>query len=285
MKIGINLVQYMDIQGIEIFALNVLRELVKDKRHSYVFFVNEKSREIFDMEGAEYEVVPMKNLSKFSRIVAQQTKLPRLLKKREVNLLFCPSVAVPLWYKKKIAVVHDCAWKRFREEAGMVSRAYLQLAMVSIKHRSLGIMTVSDFARLGKMLNAQGYDILLCGSSEDRKFTEIVEGIYPDARIKDIAGACSLRLCYGLLKYASAFVGNDSVLVHFAASHDIPSVQLMNGAVSVKSCYALGEKIEVLFGFDGDHACLITKCVYPCPHMKKILPESVLDALEELFAK
>ena len=147
MKIGINLVQYVDVQGIEVFALNVLRELVKDGRHSYVFFVNEKSREIFDMEKAEYEIVPLKNLSKFSRILAQQTKLPRLLKKKGVDLLFCPSVAAPLWYERKIVVVHDCAWKRFGEEAGIVSRAYLRLAMASIRHRSLGVMTVSDFAK------------------------------------------------------------------------------------------------------------------------------------------
>lgn len=147
MKIGINLVQYTDVQGIEVFASNILRELVKVERHEYVFFVNERSRGIFDVEGVKLVTVPVGNLSKLSRILAQQTRLPRLLKKEGVDLLFCPSVAVPLWYRKKVVTVHDCAWKRFSEEAGIVSRVYLRLAMASIRYRSLGVVTVSDFAK------------------------------------------------------------------------------------------------------------------------------------------
>jgi len=55
MKIGVNLIQYIDVQGIEVFAYSILRELVlfRDK-DDFVFFVNEKSRKIFDFPNVEY---------------------------------------------------------------------------------------------------------------------------------------------------------------------------------------------------------------------------------------
>ncbi|MFA7201419.1 MAG: glycosyltransferase family 9 protein [Candidatus Paceibacterota bacterium] len=135
------------------------------------------------------------------------------------------------------------------------------------------------FSHLAHTLYGRGYDIVLCGSASDKKFAKTVISLCPTIPIKDMTGSLSLRLCYAFLKYASLFVGNDSVLAHFAASYDIPTVQLLNGGTSVQSCYALGHHVVTLHGTDTSHQCSLVTCTYPCPHMKNIQPEIVFDAL------
>ena len=147
MKIGVNLVQYVDVQGIEVFARNLLGALKNITDYELVFFVNEKSRDVFATDGVDAIVIPLRSHSKFSRICAQQIYLPRLLRKNKISALLCPSLAVPLWYKNKVVVLHDCAWRHFKEEAGVFSRIYLWLATLSIKYRSLGAVAVSDFSK------------------------------------------------------------------------------------------------------------------------------------------
>ena len=151
MKIGVNLVQYIDVQGIEVFTRSILRELVLFKSEdSFVFFVNEKSRKIFDfpdVKNVNYIVVPVKKFNKLSLIVTQQFLLIKFLKKEKINLLYCPSIAFPFFYKNKIITVHDCAWARFKDEVGFFSHIYIKLAMYFAKYATRRIVTVSDFSK------------------------------------------------------------------------------------------------------------------------------------------
>ncbi len=148
MRIGVNLVQYIDVQGIEIFARDLLNAFKDITDYELVFFVNEKSKNIFAMDGVTIVNVPLRNFSKTRRIFFQQFFLSQILRKNNVDILLCPSLAMPLWYKNKVVVLHDCAWKHFKEEAGVLSRIYLWLTTLSIKYRSLGSVAISNFSRI-----------------------------------------------------------------------------------------------------------------------------------------
>ena len=152
MNIGVNLIQYIDLQGIEVFVLNILGSAIKQNPSDRFFlFVNGKSCTIFSSLMAENVVfieVPQGKISSLRLMLLQQWWLPRACRKNAIDILWCPSVAVPLWYKRKIATVHDCADARFREESrSMFTKLYLLLVRFFVKWRSLGVATVSDFSR------------------------------------------------------------------------------------------------------------------------------------------
>lgn len=150
MKIGVNLIQYTNISGIEVFSKNLLLELTKQgSEHNFIFFVNEKSAEMFNIQGENIKMVvkKFKKISKLKLICYQQFGLIFKLKKEKVDLLYCPSLAVPIFYKKKIVTIHDCASLRFKDETGFISKIYLKLSFWSAKNLSLRIVTVSEFAK------------------------------------------------------------------------------------------------------------------------------------------
>ncbi len=151
MKIGINLIQYIDVQGIEVFAKNLLINLVKQgSEHEFVFFVNQESAKIFDIKEHNVKIIIkyFKKISRMRLILYQQFGLVRKLKKEKIDLLYCPSVAVPIFYKKKIVTIHDCAFLRFKDEVSLISRLYLKLSFWLVKSFSLKIVTVSEFSKL-----------------------------------------------------------------------------------------------------------------------------------------
>ncbi len=150
MKIAINLLQYTDIQGIEIYASNVLSSLFKnDKDNTFILYMNQKSAKIFDFHGDNIirREIKFKNISKIKLLAYQQLMLPLSLIKERVDLLYCPSIAMPLFYSKKIVTILDCAFFRFKEEAGIISRLYIKSALWSSKYNSKKIITISDFSK------------------------------------------------------------------------------------------------------------------------------------------
>jgi len=160
MKIGINLLQYRDVQGIEIYAYNVIAKVLElDKENDYYLFVNEKSDKIFNfvLGGNIYKkIIKVDCNSRLKLILAQQFILPFLLMKNKIDILFCPSIAMPLLWRKKIVTIYDLAFMRYEEEvAGLFSRIYLKLACLSAKYFSKKIITVSSFSKeeICKLLN------------------------------------------------------------------------------------------------------------------------------------
>lgn len=150
MKIGINLIQYTDITGIEVFAKNLLSSLIKQASNDeLILFVNSESAKIFDFKADNVKVIvkDFKKLSRMNLICYQQFGLIKDLKREGIDILYCPSVAAPIFYRRKIVTIHDCAALRFKDEAGLFSRFYLKLIFLSAKYFSLGIVTISDFAK------------------------------------------------------------------------------------------------------------------------------------------
>jgi len=150
MKIGVNLLQYTDVQGIEVFAKNLLASLARQAPdHEFVFFVNQESAKIFNLSTGNIRVIVknFKKLSKLRLIIYQQFGLIRALRQEKIDWLYCPSLAAPIFYRKKIVTIHDCAALRFKEEAGPIARFYLRAVLWSVKYWSNPIITVSNFAK------------------------------------------------------------------------------------------------------------------------------------------
>jgi len=149
MRIGINLIQYSGIQGLEVFAANIIRELIALDKNEIILFTNQRSSVIFNFSGSNVRVVEKKfsSLSRVRFIVYQQFGFRRALKENRIDILFCPSVAIPLFYRKAVVTVPDVAFRRFKEEASFFSSLYLRVALFSAKYFSKKIIAVSNFSR------------------------------------------------------------------------------------------------------------------------------------------
>lgn len=151
MIIGVNLIQYVDLQGIEVVAQNLLRAIIEQNiEHDFVFFVNEKSAKLFSLPANQhlrYELIKIKSLARSRLLAFQQFNLPKLLKQQKIYLLFCPSASVPLFYKNKLVMLHDTADRDVKKEGRWFGRLYLRLADWSAKYWSRGVVTVSEFSK------------------------------------------------------------------------------------------------------------------------------------------
>ncbi|MFH1232317.1 MAG: glycosyltransferase family 1 protein [Patescibacteria group bacterium] len=150
MKIGINLIQYTDIQGIEVFTKNLLSSLIhQNSDNEYIFFVNQKSNNIFNIKSNNVKIIikNFKKLSKLNLIFYQQFGLIKDLKKNKIDILYCPSTAAPIFYKNKIITIYDCISLRFKNETNFFSNAYLKLIFLSAKYFSIKIITISNFTK------------------------------------------------------------------------------------------------------------------------------------------
>jgi len=149
MKIGFNLLQYTSLSGIEVVAQKIITHFQLNPDDELVLFTNQKSKELFSNLNQQAKIInkDFSRLNRLSLILYQQFNLPRILKKQKIDLLFCPSLAMPLLWRQKIVTIHDLAFLRFKNESGLLFRIYLYLALFSAKYFSLAITTVSKFAQ------------------------------------------------------------------------------------------------------------------------------------------
>lgn len=149
MIIGVNLIQYTDLQGLEVFAQNILAHLPLAEADEVILFTNQKSAALFSNLNPRFKIIihNFARLNSLNLILFQQFGLARELKRQKIDLLFCPSLAAPLFFRRKIIIIHDLAFKRFPEETSLISRLYLQLSLWSAKYFSSSIATVSKFSK------------------------------------------------------------------------------------------------------------------------------------------
>jgi glycosyltransferase involved in cell wall biosynthesis len=112
MTIGINLLPIRkNLTGVGVYAYNILLELAKqDKKNSYLLFTNRENDDIFSLKDQNFRsfMLPFRAENVIIRILYEQLVLPYLLKKNKVDVVYSPSVALPLFAMcKKITCIHD----------------------------------------------------------------------------------------------------------------------------------------------------------------------------------
>lgn len=122
---------------------------------------------------------------------------------------------------------------------------------------------------------------LLGGAADQGRLGDLVTGL-PKAlrpRVEILAGRLTVVETWAHLGTCRGFLGCDSLPAHFAASHGLPGVVLMSGAVDGKAWAPLSETLHVLQGTEEGHVCALEHCPEPCPHMAAIPAETVTGLL------
>lgn len=170
MRIGINLIPFDAVQGIEIFSKNIVSHLLRLKKdEKFLIFGSENMPELFDFPAAQ--LIKIKGLNtKYSKAFYQQTLIYPLLKKYKIDLLFSPSPAAPFFYKNKVVVVHDCAYDRFPEAENRFVKTYFRLLFCGAKYFSKKIVTVSNFSKKELIdlykINPEKIEVIYAGAPE-----------------------------------------------------------------------------------------------------------------------
>lgn len=147
MKIAINLIPFSSVQGIEIFAKNILLELLKlDKDEEFFILSSESLPDLLHFPQAK--LIKIKGLKiKYTKALYQQLNIYPLLRKYKTDILFSPSPAAPFFLKNKVVVIHDCAYDRFPEFENLLSKIYFKAMFYGAKYFSKKIVTISDFSK------------------------------------------------------------------------------------------------------------------------------------------
>jgi len=147
MRIGINLIPFSTVQGIEIFSRNLILNLLNLKKDEEFFiFSAENLPQLLDF--SQIKTIKIKYLKiKHIKAIYQQTLIYSLLKKHKIDLFFSPSPNAPFFYKDKVVVIHDCAYDRFKEFENIFSRTYFRAMFYGAKFFSKKIITVSNFSK------------------------------------------------------------------------------------------------------------------------------------------
>src|SRR5262245_46419252 len=111
MRIGVNLLPFrQQLAGAGRYTQNILAELLRlDPKNEYVLLVTPRASVHFTYEAPNVTTVLVSLPdSSLARIAYEQVGLPIQLARREIELLFTPSVAIPLAAGgKKVTVIYD----------------------------------------------------------------------------------------------------------------------------------------------------------------------------------
>lgn len=109
------------------------------------------------------------------------------------------------------------------------------------------------YAKLAKLLIAQGYQIHIFGSSKDDPVAEQIRNSLPTALQRyciNLAGQTQLEEAIDLISCCTAVVSNDSGLMHIAAALQRPLVALY-GPTSPQYTPPLSDKVEIIRLIEG----------------------------------
>ncbi len=110
MRIAVNLLPFRaQLAGAGHYTQNLLRAVTRaDARNEYIFFVTPQAEEHFAFEAANVTRVAVNVDARAARLAYEQCALPIQLRRHAAELLFTPSVAVPLaWRGKQVTIIYD----------------------------------------------------------------------------------------------------------------------------------------------------------------------------------
>lgn len=141
----------------------------------------------------------------------------------------------------------------------------------------------SYFAQVAKAQLAQGCQVWLFGSENDKAVTEEIQSLTENACM-DLAGKTSLAEAIDLLSLARIVVSNDSGLMHIAAALRKPLVAVY-GSTSPEFTPPLGGRVTILQLPLACSPCFKREC--PLQHwrcMRDLKPEMVNEAIAQVIA-
>jgi glycosyltransferase involved in cell wall biosynthesis len=151
LKVGLNLLHLVPGQtgGSEIYAMHLAPALIECGGLELVLFTSREGTPAFRQEpwadGAELVELPVSATSRPRRVLAEQTLLPRAVRRARVDLLhnvFTTAPAAP--GAVQVTTIHDLIYRRFPEaHAGLLAHGMRMLVPLAAK-RSRRIIAVSE---------------------------------------------------------------------------------------------------------------------------------------------
>lgn len=135
------------------------------------------------------------------------------------------------------------------------------------------------FAKLADKLKESfpNSTVAVLGGRGEERFFDSIQAHTPQKLI-NLIGELSLLETYALIQHAGLFIGNDSVLAHFAGSVGLPTIQLTNYASGgAERSRAPGLLVKTIEGRDPEHICAPITCKAPCPNMLTISVDQVME--------
>lgn len=146
MKIAIDLTSLSDnFSGIERFALNIAKEMIKDNQNEYILiFKNEVYKEFLEEENIEKIII-----KGGKKLIFNQIKLPIELNKIKADKFLFLAFPSPVLFRKKgiINTIHDLTCWDYPETMKFLSRNYFKISILNAKKVSEKIITVSEFSK------------------------------------------------------------------------------------------------------------------------------------------
>jgi len=150
MKIAVNLLPYVDYQGIETFAINLLVAYAERfPEDDLVLIKHSLSPGFFSvpLPNVSEIIIPVQKRNKGALAFLQQTKLYGILKEIKPDAFFAISPIAPVFYGKTVMTIHDCAYDRFAEFANLASKWYFKIMYYVGKYRAKAVVTDSEYSK------------------------------------------------------------------------------------------------------------------------------------------
>ncbi len=149
MKIAINALPYTSWQGLETFLAGLISVWPSSPIDEVVVFANQASAAFLSpLPGhIKLRTKRFKRLSRCRLFLYQQLSFPLILQREKFDLLFCPSLSAPWFYRQKIVTIHDAAPFLLKRETSRLGRAFWKTNLYFARSFSWKIATVSLFSR------------------------------------------------------------------------------------------------------------------------------------------
>lgn len=204
MKIAINTLPLLDNRaGAERYTKNLIEHLIRlDGDHAYHLVLSRINQALYRPAQGSFQqtVVHLNTRRKGLRILSEQLYLPRLLKRRQVDLLFSPcnigprNVSLP-----QVVTLFDLHWLLFPEFFSPWRLAYLRRALHWSGRRAAAVLTISE--------NSKKDLVNLLGLPEE-KITVTYPGLDPVfEKVPSAEEHTALRQTFGLRDKFILFVG------------------------------------------------------------------------------
>lgn len=178
LRLGVNALFYLPgaVGGAETYLLETLRALARrpDAPTLVLFANNENAARLrAEFPGTEIVSAKIRAANRIVRVVAEQIRLPRLVRRARVDLLWSPGGVVPLRYHcPQAATIHDLQYKRFPADVSWLAARALDVLYPATVRCCATIAVPSEFAKreVVELLGGDPGRILVTGEGVDPVF-------------------------------------------------------------------------------------------------------------------
>jgi glycosyltransferase involved in cell wall biosynthesis len=122
-----------------------------------------------------FHLLPIRATNRYVRIIAEQTRLPWMLRTIKPDVLWSPGYTAPLFYAgKQVVTIHDMQYRSYPDDLGFLARLVTHILVCGAARRCDGIIAISEFTKreILKHTAARGRDIHVTLEGVDPGFGE-----------------------------------------------------------------------------------------------------------------